>query len=283
MAEVKRPSADRSWGPAEVTLILAGTCTLGGVLIGASGPFLFIAVGPGIVAGPTWGGIVLLGGLLIGALSLVGGLVAMVIGHGGRFFGAVFLCCLGLTAGIFGGTALGRATGFGDWAPDPTAGPMPSFPFATAAPVYRANGVVTLEIDDVAAFAQPSLEPFGDGLFGHWCASDPNAKTLSTIETIEVGRIGGRIVRADLRLSDPGGDFARWSVAIPRLTITVADERGEVFDAWSGPGVVVESSAASGRLTFTGLAADPGYRSGLLPVTISGRLSWQCGAWQAPN
>lgn len=158
MGEGTRPGTVSNGRTPEAVIVAAGTCTMAGVLIGASGPPLFVAVGPGIVAGPTMGGIVFLIGLGVGVVSLVVGLLAMVVGRGARFFGAVFLACIGLMAGIVGGSVAGRAAGFGDWAPEPTLGPLPSFPFATAAPAYPPSGAVTFGLEGTADIRQPPPE-----------------------------------------------------------------------------------------------------------------------------
>ena len=71
----------------DVTLAFTGMAIIAGLLIGASGPIFVIFIGPGLVAGPTWGGLVLFLAIAVAGLS---GLVGVVVGlfwRGARHFG----------------------------------------------------------------------------------------------------------------------------------------------------------------------------------------------------
>jgi len=71
-------------------------------------------------------------------------------------------------------------------------------------------------------------------------------------------------------------------VAIPRISITVADDRGRVSDLWSGPATVVDPGTSRGQATFEALPADLGYHSGKRPATLTGEVAWRCGVWRSP-
>ena len=265
----------------DVTLAFTGMAIIAGLLIGASGPIFVIFIGPGLVAGPTWGGLVLFLAIAVAGLSGLIGIVVGLFWHGARYLGRVCLISLALVGGILGGSALGRSTQVGGWAPGPTAAPGPSWSLPTAGPVsLSANAEVTLALEDVPRFTPTTPEPFGDGRFGHWCASNPGTDELQSIDTHEVGRLDDNRVRVGLDLTDPRGFFASLGVAIPRVTVTVTDDQGMVLDLWVGPGTVIEAAGSSGRLTFTGLPHDEAYFSGSLPETLSGEVTWRCGIWR---
>jgi hypothetical protein len=100
----------------DVTLAFTGMAIIAGLLIGASGPIFVIFIGPGLVAGPTWGGLVLFLAIAVAGLSGLAALIAaFALWHGARYFGRVCLISVALVGGIFGGTALGRATQAGRW------------------------------------------------------------------------------------------------------------------------------------------------------------------------
>jgi hypothetical protein len=266
-------------GGGATTLVLAGASALTGLLIGTSGP-IFVVMGPFLAGGPTWGGIVLALAIVVAALSALVGLVAAFLGFRAAGLGATFLVSAVLVVGIVGGAALGSSRHIAGWALRPTPAPTPARSMAPQPVIYEASGELTLALTGVNGFAQPSLEPYADGVFGHWCSSEPNAKVVSSIAALSVGEIDGRPLWAELHMTDPVGWFARMSLAIPRLTLTAVDSRGVVQGLWVGPATVVESGATAGRLTFRDLPADMTYRSGGYPLALSGELAWRCGEWQ---
>jgi hypothetical protein len=191
----------------------------------------------------------------------------------------VFLVSIGLIVGFFGGTTAGSAADIGGWAPRPTPSPWPSFSFPPMRVTYEASGEVTVTLENVTGFTQPTHEPFGDGVYGHWCHSNPEEKTVSEIDTLDVGELAGAKVEAKITLTDPYGNSETWSIAIPHIVITATDEGGAVFSIWRGPATVVESDLSSGRLTFADLPVDADYHSAALPATLTGEATWRCGAW----
>jgi hypothetical protein len=266
--------------PGTATVVAAISSLVSGLALGASGPPFSISIGVGIVAGPTGSGIVLLLAILTAVVSGLVGVIALLIGRGGSPFGAVFLVSIGLIVGFFGGTTAGSAADIGDWAPRPTPSPWPSFSFPPTRVTYEASGEVTVTFENVTGFTQPSHEPFGDGVYGHWCYSNPEEKAVSEIDTLEVGELAGAQVEARITLTDPSGNFESWSIAIPHIVITATDDGAAVFSIWRGPATVVESDISSGRLTFTDLPVAADYHSESLPATLTGEATWRCGVWQ---
>lgn len=274
----RRPEAEAF--PGTVTVVVTALLLVIGLALGASGPPILVSFGAGIAAGPAGSGVIAALAILTAVVSGFVGLVALLAGRSPGGFGAVFVASLGLIVGFFGGTTLGSAADIGGWAPRPAATPWPSFSFAPVKVSYEASGEVTLTLENVAGFTQPQHEPFADGVFGHWCYSNPEEKTVSEIVTLDVGTLDGARVTAEIRLTDPYGDFAGWSIAIPRVVITALDVNGVVVSRWAGPATVVESDATSGRLTFDDLPVDGAYDAKAQPDAISGEAAWRCGAWQ---
>lgn len=277
------PVANRRAGaeafPDTATVIATTLLLVTGLALGASGPPINVSIGAGLIAGPTWGGIVLLLAILTAAVSGLVGVLTLLIGRGASSPGAVFLASIGLIFGFFGGTTVGSAADIGGWAPRPTAAPLPSFSFPPIRVTYEASGEVTVTLENVAGFTQPTHEPFGDGVYGHWCHSNPEEKTISEIDTLDVGELDGAQVEAKITLTDPYSNFEGWSMAIPRIVITATDDGGAVFSIWSGPATVIESEISTGRLTFTDLPVAADFHSAALPATLTGEATWRCGAW----
>lgn len=277
------PSTDRRAGaeafPDTATVIATTILLVTGLALGASGPPVSVSIGAGLVAGPTWGGIVLFIAILTAVVSALVGVIALMIGRGASSFGAVFLASVGLILGYFGGTTVGSAADIGGWAPRPAATPWPSFSFPPVPVTYEASGEVTVTLENVTGFTQPRHEPFGDGVFGHWCFSNPEERTVSEIDAHEVGELDGSLVRVKITLTDPYSNLEGQGLAIPRIAITATDERGVVRSVWAGPAEVIESDVSTGRLTFAQLPVDSAYHSESLPATLSGEATWRCGAW----
>ena len=267
-------------GGGAATIIVSGAGVLLGLAIGVSGPVFLVGIGVGLVVGPTWGGLAALLGILVAIVSGFVGLIVLAFGRRASLFGSAFVVSLAFVVSIFGGNGLGRATGVAGWAVRPSAEPLPTLSFGPIAPSFQANGELTIHLDDPTGFVAPSLEPFGDGTFGHWCYSEPGVKRVARIEAITVGSFRGGILRAEIHLRESSSIAAAMSLPIPRVAVTVADERGVVLGLWSGPLTMLESGSMSGRLAFTDLPLDEGYRSPGLPETLSGEFAWRCGAWQ---
>jgi hypothetical protein len=95
-----------------------------------------------------------------------------------------------------------------------------------------------------------------------------------------VGSVEGQQVRAEIRLANP--PTFGWSMAIPRVWIVVANDRGLVLGNGIGQATVAKAGASSGRLTFSSLPAQSVANSLGLPATLSGQITWRCGGWQIP-
>jgi hypothetical protein len=116
----REPLADVSTG------VLAVGALLAGITIGASGPLAFVALAPGLVAGPSMGGLALLGAILLGGVSTLAVLVAL--GAGGRpYLGvAAVVASASLLVGIPVGSLLGSSAGVGGWSARVAATPSPT-------------------------------------------------------------------------------------------------------------------------------------------------------------
>jgi hypothetical protein len=277
------PSTDRRAGaeafPDTATVIATAFLLVTGLALGASGPPVAVSIGAGLVAGPTWGGIVLFIAILTAVVSALVGAIALLLGRGAGSFGAVLLASIGLIFGYIGGTTVGSAADIGGWAPRPAATPWPSFSFPPVPVTYEASGEVMVTLESVTGFTQPRHEPFGDGVFGHWCFSNPEEKTVSEIDTLEVGELDGSVVHVKIMLTDPYSVFEGQGLAIPRIVITATGEHGAPRSLWAGPAEVLESDVSTGRLMFQQLPVDAAYHSESLPATLSGEATWRCGAW----
>jgi hypothetical protein len=108
------------------TGVLAGGALLAGISIGASGPLVFIALAPGLVAGPSMGGLALLGAILLGGVSALAVLVAP--GAGGRPYlhVAAVVASASLLVGILVGSWLGSSAGTGGGRSRVAATPSPT-------------------------------------------------------------------------------------------------------------------------------------------------------------
>ncbi|HSL34199.1 MAG TPA: hypothetical protein VK871_11155, partial [Candidatus Limnocylindrales bacterium] len=80
------PVANRRAGaeafPDTATVIATTLLLVTGLALGASGPPINVSIGAGLIAGPTWGGIVLLIAILTAAVSGLVGVLTLLIGRG---------------------------------------------------------------------------------------------------------------------------------------------------------------------------------------------------------
>jgi hypothetical protein len=207
------------------------------------------------------------------------GIIVRVAGGRTHAFATVSIAAVALALGIFSGVAVGKAYLVAGWAPRPTSTPGPTLAFPSHPPTYQASGTLTLMLDRATGFAAPSLQPFADGSFGHWCHSEPGRKVVYTVDGQPVGTVRGGIVRAEITISDPYGLYASTNVTVPRVNLMVIGDRGVLIVQWRGPARLVESTMTHGRLAFTDLEADGTPPAGY-PVAVSGEAFWLCGAWQ---
>ena len=109
------------------TAVLAAGTFLVGVVIGASGPLFYMAIIVAMVAGPTWGGLALLGAFVVGAVFTVVVLVALAAGHRPYLGIAVVAASAAFIVGVFAGVSFGTSAHLGGWA-HAQATPTPSIP-----------------------------------------------------------------------------------------------------------------------------------------------------------
>jgi len=261
------------------TAILAIGSFLCGIVIGASGPLFVVSVIVTLVAGPTWGGLALLGAILVGAIATIVVIVGLAAGHRSYFGVATVAGCAALIAGIYVGSYLGSSEGLGGWAaaratPTRTI-PMPSFPT-----YLEARADVTIRLDAASGFTSNPTTGGPDGTFGHWCHSGPDSTLVSEVTAMDVAAMGTSTIYADLHLTDPSRLSLGTSITYPRLVFQLRDPSGFSAFLWSGPARVVTNDGMSGTVAFDALLADPAPPG--LPRTLSGQLSWTCRAWSTP-
>ena len=260
------------------TGVLAIGAFLSGAVIGGSGPLFVVSVIVTLVAGPTWGGVVLLAAVALGAIVSAGVLLGLVFGYRSYLGTAVAVACAALVAGILAGAWYGASVRLAGWA-DAYATPRPTQPWSMppVPTLLEAHADVTLRLDLGPDFTANPVTGGPDGTFGHWCQSGPDTTQLADVSAMDVARLGSATIWADLRLINPSPiDFGS-AITYPRLNIQVRYDGGQRTYEYAGPVRVVASDARSGRAVFDALVgnpAAPGY-----PATISGELSWACRAW----
>ncbi len=260
------------------TVVLAIGAFLSGAVIGGSGPLFVVSVIVTLVAGPTWGGIVLLAAIVLGAVATVGVLLGLVLGH--RSYGgtAVVVACAALIAGILAGSWYGGSARLAGWS-HAYATPQPTRTWSMP-PVPRrleAHADLILRLDIGPDFAPNPTTAGPEGTFGHWCQSGPDTTQLADVSAMDVARLGSATIWADLKLTNPSPIDLGSAITFPRLNLQVRYDGGRRTYEYAGPVRVVASDARSGRVVFDALAgnpAPPGY-----PAIVSGELTWTCQAW----
>jgi hypothetical protein len=271
--------------PHQEPLADVGTATLAvgsflcGILIGASGRLFVVSIIVALVAGPTSGGLVLLGAILAGAIATLVVIIGLATGHRPYLGVAVVAACAALIVGIFVGSSYGSSRGLGGWAvarvtPTPTI-PMPSFPT-----YLEAHADVTIRLDAASGFTSNPTTGGPDGTFGHWCRSGPDSTLVSDVTAMDVTRMGTSTIYAHLQLTNPSLIDLGTMVSYPRVELQLGGPSGMTAYAWSGPARVVAHHGMSGTVAFDALLADPAPPG--LPRTLSGQLSWTCRAWSTP-
>ena len=259
------------------TAALAVGAALSGFLIGASGR-LFVAYML-MVAGPTSGGLVLLGAILAGAIATPVVIIGLATGHRPYHGVAVVAACAALIAGIFFGSSYGSSRGLGGWAvarvtPTPRI-PMPSFPT-----YLEAHADVTIQLDATSGFTSSPTAGGPDGTFGHWCRSGPDSTRVSEVTAMDVARKGTSTIYARLQLTNPSLIDLGTMLSFPRVVLQLGGPSGMTAYAWSGPARVVAAKGMRGTVAFDALLDDPAPSN--LPRSLSGQLSWTCHAWSTP-
>jgi len=261
------------------TLVLALGAFLAGFVVGASGPLFVISVVP-FVAGPTWGGLVLLAAVVLGALSSLVVFVGVMAGHRSYLGTAVVVACAALIAGIVTGAWYGKSVRPAAWAdthatPQPTrTWTMPPLPM-----ILEAHADVTLDLDIGPDFVRNPTTGGPDGTFGHRCQSGPGTTEVADVSAMDVARLGAATVWADLQLTNQAMIDIGSAITFPRVVLQIRYGEGRDNYEYSGPARIVTSDARTGRAVFDALAPGPppGY-----PAVVSGELTWACGPWTSP-
>ena len=214
------------------TGVLAVGGLLAGITIGASGPLAFVALAPGLVAGPSMGGLALLGAILLGGVSTLAILVAP--GAGGRPYlhvAAVVASAL-LLVGILVGSWLGSSAGTGGWrsrvAATPSPTPLTEPGWAMTGSMLQARTGHTATLLDNGRV----LVVGGTGVKGSALASaelfDPASEKWTVTGTMNTARSGHRAIllrdssvlvlddwRGEAEVYDPGTGSWKRSVPMP--------------------------------------------------------------------
>jgi hypothetical protein len=252
------------WGLAVLAGALA--CFAIGFIVGVSGPTSVIS------SEPQWGILIYLLGIAAGAFFGLIALVSFLLGRVPWISGSIFLAMVALMGGNMLGADVGDAADLAGWAPGPTLPPGPAW--------QMANATVTVTLVGQRGFVSTDPGPMGDGRLGQWCTSEPDGLAVWEIETAEVGRLDGYVVRIELWLTDPTGTFAGSNVPVPRIVVTATDDDGVVmYGQWSGRARIVAGSAATGTARFSGLQIQESTQGLSSPTTLSGEVTWSCGSW----
>lgn len=255
---------------AEHAFALATLGLVAGVPLGASGPLFFVAFGPGLVAGPTWGGLALFFGVVVAAIA---GLAAVTFRSGRSWVVPLFAASAMLSLGVLAGNRIGPSLGVGSWpTPAPTRPPMS---FAPPPVILKAPGMVDVQLKGVSGFAATRPEPYQGGLFGHWCSSKQDSEAVGGLTVHEVGRLDGEPLTASVTLD---------GIDLPPVWIVFqgAGSHTGISPFWRGEGRLATNDGFKGRISFDGLALGDSSPTGGWPSTLSGEIAWHCSAWQQP-
>jgi hypothetical protein len=261
------------------TATLAVGALLCGFLIGASGRVFFVSMMVALVAGPTSGGLVLLGAILAGAIATLGVMIGLATGHRPYLGVAVVAACAALIVGILVGSSYGSSRGLGGWAVARVS-PTPKIPMPSFRTYLEAHADVTIRLDAASGFTSSPTTGGPDGTFGHWCQSGPDSTLVSDVTAMDLARKGTSTIYARLQLTNPSLIDLGSMVSYPRVVLQLGGPSGMTAYTWSGSARVVAGDGMSGTVAFDALLADPA-PSGL-PRTLSGQLSWTCRAWSTP-
>ena len=206
---------------------------------------------------------------------------------GARWFTVPVFVVSGLLAlGLFAGFWVAASFSVGFASGRHAATTPTHVPSAVHMPVVRkAPATVGIRLDGVPGFTPnagdrryTAVDAAGnivaDGVWGQWCNSGPDTEEVASIDAWDVGMLGEARIRVTLFAEQPTS-LPGSSMALPRVWIQLFQPDGSVPTQWAGQGQVVAVDRSSGRVAFTGLAADP---SGT-PATLTGELSWACSDW----
>jgi energy-converting hydrogenase Eha subunit B len=207
---VRRKAADPEWAgplegrpvpsgnaPAPARLATVGLCLFViGLAIGVFQPLFVVGIGAGLVAGPTYAGLLFLLCIPIALVMLVLAFVGARWVTVPAFVGSAALA-VGLLAGISTANALSsRSAASRPVTPTP-AGTMQSFPTS-----LEAHADVTLILDPASGFTSNPTTGGPDGTFGHWCYSLSGSTDILEVTAMDVVSAGTSTLLADLYLED---------------------------------------------------------------------------------
>jgi hypothetical protein len=227
----RAPLADAATG------VLAVGALLSGVAIGMSGPLFYVVLAPGLVGGPSMGGLAFLGAILIGGVSTLAVLVALGAGRRPYLGVAVVVASASLLVGVVVGGRLGSSAGAEGWSARVAATPSPT-------PLTEPGWVMTGSMDQARSGHTATLLDDGRVLVAG--GSDAKSGALASAE-----------------LYDPAS--GTWTVTGAMIAahselraILLRDGRVLVLDSWRGEAEVYDPATGSwspgapmpGRRTF---------------------------------
>ena len=210
-----------------------------------------------IYSGVGWG---ILIGLCVVVTAIIG-LLALLLRK--RGLAEVFVVAAAITLLVVAWRPLERALGLRPVPPEPTPIVYPSF-----VPIVRsAEGEASARIDAEGEFS-PRVSRAT-------CAITIATGKIASVEANDLGDLNGHPLRAQIGVFDGG----RVGVT---LNTWVPTSGGGPF--WNGPGDLVSSEPAAGRVSFARIGfvseySDPAdERTRGWPAELSGEISWSCGA-----
>lgn len=246
--------------------IIALAAFVGGFVLGFLQPLVAVAVGAGLVAGPTLAGLA----LVIGVAVFAPNLAAAAMFRTGRSASVpLALVSAALVAGVVGGSVLGAVLDVPTRSGSPATHVPPALPQSFPV-VLEAPGTISLRLEAVKGYVPAAPAPIEGGRFGQWCYSGPDSTDVASVEA-QLGTIAGRTLIGTVLVADRDSRTGK-------VQLLLHADGDEPWIAWSGDGTDTDRDGPTGRITFAGLVADPPPASG--PATLAGEITWRCSGWQ---
>ena len=252
--DTRRPRLDQVPLVDAATGVFALGALLVGLAIGTSGPLFYVVAYPFWAAGPSMGGLALVGAILLGGVATLAVLVALAAGRRPYHGVGIVVGSALLILGIVLGTRLGPSLDVGGWKAAVTATPAPT---PLTAPGWSITGSM------VQARADHTATLLADGRV--LVAGGGGAK-------------GGRLASAELY--DPAsGTWAATgtmnAAGSPDRAILLGDGRVLVLDGWRGTGELYDPGTGRWRSAAPMSVARSFYTATLLAdgrVLVAGGL-----------